>query len=378
MSQINSYYLYKKYEKRGNQPWLPVFPNVWSVDGDGTKPLVIKESADPSCMDYFSFTALEDGTFKFNGSSSADSLSYSIDDGVNWHTLPYNTDTPTISSGQTIMFKGSDLTILTNNGIGTFTSSGRFNVQGNIMSLIYGDNFNAQTSLDGKDYVFYGLFYECTKLVSAENLKLPTEMSDCCYTYLFCGCTSLTTAPQLLATTLTDYCYCAMFSGCTSLTTVQQTLSATTMANYSCAYMFRGCTSLTTAPQLLATTLSDYCCAYMFQDCTNLTTAPSLPATTLANNCYRQMFRGCSSLTTVPTLSATTLVDNCYYGMFYSCSTLTAISCLATDISANNCTYAWLSNVGANGTFTKAANMSSWTTGGSGIPSTWTVQDYTS
>lgn len=49
MSQYTSYYLYQKYEKRGDQPWLPLYPNVYSVDGDGTMPLVVKQEDDPSC-----------------------------------------------------------------------------------------------------------------------------------------------------------------------------------------------------------------------------------------------------------------------------------------------------------------------------------------
>jgi hypothetical protein len=37
---------------------------------------------------------------------------------------------------------------------------------------------------------------------------------------MFWGCTSLTTAPELPATTLANYCYEGMFHGCTSLTNV--------------------------------------------------------------------------------------------------------------------------------------------------------------
>jgi hypothetical protein len=51
-------------------------------------------------------------------------------------------------------------------------------------------------------------------------------------------------------------------------------------------------------------------------------------------------------------------------------------NCLATNISASDCTYNWVNGVASNGTFTKVASMSSWTTGTNGIPSGWTVQDY--
>ena len=69
-----------------------------------------------------------------------------------------------------------------------------------------------------------------------------------------------------------------------------------TMAN-SCYYnMFSGCTSLTQAPALPATTLADNCYNSMFSGCTSLTQTPALPATTLATNCYYRMFYSCTSL----------------------------------------------------------------------------------
>ena len=61
--------------------------------------------------------------------------------------------------------------------------------------------------------------------------------------------------------------------------------------------------------------------------------------------------------------------------MFYGCSNLTSVTCLATDISAYFCTKYWLDGVAATGTFTKAATMSIWPEGTSGIPSGWTVKD---
>ena len=68
------------------------------------------------------------------------------------------------------------------------------------------------------------------------------------------------------------------------------------LANYCYASMFYGCTSLTTAPALPATTLASGCYQNMFFGCTGLTTAPALPATTLANYCYYGMFNGCTKI----------------------------------------------------------------------------------
>ena len=70
--------------------------------------------------------------------------------------------------------------------------------------------------------------------------------------------------------------------------------------------MFQGCASLTTAPELPATTLATYCYSSMFQGCASLTTAPKLPATTLANRCYYYMFRDCASLNYIKAMFTTT------------------------------------------------------------------------
>ena len=61
--------------------------------------------------------------------------------------------------------------------------------------------------------------------------------------------------------------------------------------------MFSGCTNLTQAPALPATTLADSCYNNMFYKCTSLTQAPALPATTLANYCYSSMFKSCTNIT---------------------------------------------------------------------------------
>ena len=77
------------------------------------------------------------------------------------------------------------------------------------------------------------------------------------------------------------------------------------MASYCYSNMFQGCTSLTTAPSLPATTLANNCYYSMFQGCTSLTTVPSLPATTLANNCYNSMFYLCTKIKLSTTASGT-------------------------------------------------------------------------
>jgi hypothetical protein len=52
----------------------------------------------------------------------------------------------------------------------TFSFSGTTEASGNIMSLLYGDDFEGQTKLTGRNYVFYGMFSNCTSLTTAPEL----------------------------------------------------------------------------------------------------------------------------------------------------------------------------------------------------------------
>ena len=358
-------------------------PNMssWTTGVSGIPTGWVVEDYNPYTDEYLTFDVKSDGsiTWKKGSYATAKTISYSKNDGE-WTNITSTTSGVSIPvvTGDKVRFKGNNSSysasnVYTYNNL--FGGTATFDAYGNIMSLIGGDNFSNLTTLSSS-YTFTGLFYNCAGLLSAENIILPaTTLADGCYSSMFRN-TSLTTAPELPATALTDSCYANMFQDCTSLTTAPSILPATTLVDHCYMGMFWGCTGLTSAPTLPATTLASYCYSSMFRDCASLTTAPTLPATTLAIYCYRYMFNGCTSLTTAPVLPATTLVERCYYQMFYGCSLLNYIKCLATDISASNCTNDWVNGVAATGTFVKDPNMSSWTTGTSGIPTGWTVEDY--
>ena len=378
-----------KEEVNAKQDTLISGSNIKTINGQdilGSGDIVISSGDKPYEEQYLTFEALEDGTFSFTDND----LQYSLDDGVTWQTLTAGTSTPTISAGNKILWKQTGLVPPEYIGIGTFSSTNKFNVYGNIMSLYYGDNFIGQTDLTGKIYAFFTLFNNCSYLISAENLilqattltdscyrnmfsncsslskgpELPaTALAEFCYYYMFEGCTSLTKAPELPATTLTTGCYadmffnCSsltkapelpatslaercyeeMFNGCSSLTKAPEILPATTLADSCYNHMFFNCSSLTKAPELPAETVYSYSYANMFNGCSSLTKAPELPATTLAERCYNQMFEGCSSLTKAPELPATTLASYCYYAMFNECRSLTKAPDLPAETLVEGC-----------------------------------------
>ena len=183
---------------------------------------------------YLTFRALEDTSFRriepWGEYWEYVNTYYSLDSGSTWTSLQaYGEYTPTIHSGETIMWKGSFTT--SSHYPTIFSSTGRFEVEGNIMSLLYGDNFSGQTTLGS--YEFNALFSGCTEMTSAENLVLPaTTLAYGCYWSMFEQCYSLTTAPTLIATTLVDNCYTQMFYDCSSLNSV--TCLATNIPSLDC------------------------------------------------------------------------------------------------------------------------------------------------
>lgn len=241
--------------------------------------------------------------FADSGNPYLTSVAYSTDNGRTWNTCMYDS-----SSAQTLF------TVYTNYGdkvllkgiamaytyiedpydqyiehISFFFGEGSFDLSGNIMSLLYGDNFIGQTELLN-DYALALLFSKnydqrVLTLTSIENLVMPaTSLSECCYKLLFAGGSGsqhqFTKACQLPSTSMDRGCYAGMF-------------------------------------------------AYNV----NLVETPELPATTLAEECYFEMFRGCTSLETAPELPATILSIGCYTDMFYNCTSLSYIKMLATDSS---------------------------------------------
>ena len=248
-------------------------------------------------------------------------------DGETWSAfIPGVTDITLSNVGDKVYFRGDNTTV--NESTSTyyaFVMTGKISASGNVMSLL---DKTCQSKVILNDSCYYNMFHGCTSLTTAPELP-ATSLASSCYNSMFRGCTSLTTAPELPATAAPSSCYNSMFHDCKSLTTAPA-LPATALTTSCYNSMFRGCTSLTTAPALPATSLASNCYKSMFYGCASLTTASALPATRLANSCYEEMFRGCTSLTTAPELPATRLASNCYKSMFYGCRSLQIYSSSGT------------------------------------------------
>ena len=219
---------------------------------------VVQEASEvlPYDQQYLTFEIVTEGTILWKANSGfTRTISYSRDEGVSWTTITSSdAGTPiNVVSGEKIFIKGTNDQYGTDtNHFSRFYSSGNtvtYDVYGNIMSLIGGDDFSGLTSFNNKEYVFRSLF-DGSGVVSAENLVLPVM-------------------------TLTNDCYRGMFANTPSMTA---------------------------APKLPATTLATDCYWYMFQR-TSISEAPELPAATLPVSAYGGMFRDASSLSFIKCLA---------------------------------------------------------------------------
>ena len=298
------------------------FWNNVTLIGNISSVLCSRPEPEPEPYDGLIFTAKEANssvTLNKVGSPTTElQLEYRTNTNVEWQNYTLGTTINLANIDDWVEMRNRGLQTLNNTSANyhQFAMTGKISASGNIQYLL--DKTGGLLSVS--DYCYYYMFCRCTSLTTAPALP-ATTLAASCYADMFNGCTSLTTAPALPATTLADSCYLDMFLGCSNLTSAPK-LPATTLADNCYTAMFLYCTSLTTAPALPATTLAASCYGSMFNGCTSLTTAPALPATTLADSCYDRMFLGCSNLTSAPKLPAATLFESCYNQMFEGCTKL--------------------------------------------------------
>ena len=322
-------------DKAGNEIYSFTVPERGPAVDDITKPLTFKATQDGSTVS-LSKSGSPDGEFQTSRDGGNTWTDYTIDTAI------------ALNTGDKVSFraKADRTTEQSYTAHFLFKMEGKIEAWHNVMSL-----------------------YRTNDFATYNNAMVLS------FNHLFRGCTSLTKAPALPATTLAEDCYQFMFSGCTSMIKAP-VLPATTLAQYCYSHMFDGCTSLTEAPELPATTLANRCYQFMFSGCTSLTKAPELPATTLGISCYQNMFYGCTSLTKAPVLTATTLAGSCYFSMFEGCNNLNEVRCKVPSTYSSSqisSSYArdWLSGVSSTGTFYTNVDAN-WTSGASGIPEGWT------
>lgn len=177
---------------------------------------------------YFTIKVTSPGAIVWYAESAATTfkaIQYSMDSGSTWTSITSAKNGASyidVVAGDVVMFKGENTgyggsAAYTSSNFSTSTAG--MTVEGNTMSLLYGDNFTGQTVLPS-EYTFRGFFTNCTGLTDAENLILPAPVCTReCYRNMFAATRISTAVPKLPAMTLARACYTNMFIGCNTLET---------------------------------------------------------------------------------------------------------------------------------------------------------------
>ena len=289
MSEFSSYYLYQRYEKRGDQPWLPSYPNTLSIDGDGTMPLVVKEEDDPQCGYVPPLTPIYE--WRLVSGYICDECGSTQ---YRWYTTSTFCDGNDKYAHQKKQYSSDGV---------TWVDVSPSETQDIIIEYDSMGCGYVPPSFDGKWFATY---------------TSGTTSSAAC------DSTSAITSSEITLTNLESFvvgdCVTSIggsaFYGCASLINITIPNSVTSIGGYA----FDGCSGLTSINIPSGITSIE---SLTFSGCKSLTSV-TIPnsVTSIGQN----GFRNCSGLTSVTIPSGVTSIHP--YG-FYGCSGLTSITCLA-------------------------------------------------
>lgn len=322
---------------------------------------------DPYLYQELTFRANETTTVYLTKTSSAPTvafanlfLQYSTDEGETWETFSASAAASklTIEAGGTMRLRRNPENGINANGFGYngkdvydrrwyFVTSGDYSLEGNIMSLVDGNDFATNTTIPATYCCFNSLFINNTALKNIDKLRLPaTTLKNRCYRSMFEGCTGLTNISNFTLpdpTTADPYSYLRMFYNCSGLTTLNGFRVPDALGTYACESMFYGCTGLTNINGInfAADTLNSYCYRYMFQACTGLTSVmDTFRVSVIAANSCEQMFVGCTNLRQTPAIKVDSIGTAGCINMFKTCGTTTGTdSMTAGDIIVSKAIY---------------------------------------
>lgn len=255
---------------------------------------------------------------KASAATMAKTIQYSTD-GETWTDYTSSAATTyipvTLGTGDVLYLKGSNGTYANLTDYNYFVATGKFDLSGNLMSLVDGERPESVDTLQA--YALRRLFMQAP-VVDASSLVLTAKkVGTDGYNSMFLQCSDLVYTPLIVA----------------------DEIGATGM--YS---MFSTCLNLVNAQDVRVKVMRDYCAQNMFNGCSSMVAGPVIWATDMGGGCMRMAFSGCSLLSSV-TIHATTL--------------------------GNYALEMWLRGVAASGTLTCPQSLVL-ESGESGLPTGWT------
>lgn len=282
------------------------------------------EDVDDPNVNYLSFYNYN-FAIKFRFSNDIEYRAWYLDGRVSeWRTLAANTWVELEEMAYT-QLKGR-LKPQPGVGIGTFEfiTNDRIELNGNVMSLLFGGQCDSHRDLTGYDYAFYKLFYNCNVMAYQDIINDIDVLSPYCFAYMFGGDARHGNTFEF---GIKDYDYIAPYSFYNFMSNLGMEL------------------------------YEDFC----YVDCTK--TAP---------HCFDGMFAN-TELHGIK-LAFERLSDGCCDNMFSGCSSLTRIDTKMMDAPSEQYCSNWVDGVAESGIFVKNDNAV-WDDeyGVSAIPEGWDV-----
>lgn len=320
MGKYTSYYLYQKFEKRGEQGWVPAYPNEWDVNGDGTMPLSAKTENDPACGYVPSVDPIYDWAVKNSSEYICDNYNkyeklyerVSYDNGVTYEwVVPYQTmkgsliEANSVNCGYIPMVETKWTARYPSGVVTAACDSSSAITQGEItlddlMSVEIGD---CVTLLGSPNNVVNRPFENAISLTSVtfgQNVNRIGNGS-------FYNCSGLTSISIPDSVTYIGY---SAFVNCKSLTSVTIPDSVTTIGDSA----FQNCFSLTSVNIPSGITRIQ---GYTFDSCRSLTSV-TIPSS--VTRIEWSAFQGCNSLQSITFLSKTPpVLSGCCWFPYNDC-----------------------------------------------------------
>ena len=175
---------------------------IFGSSGSHWLPSVYTEIVVPGLSTDFRFIAENPGSTVSLVSMKATppSLEISTDGGdtfSEWNQNSGTYDTVTLANiGDTLIIRGINDAISgfeKDEGITNFVITGTVRADGNILSMLFGESPDEVTMTAVNEYAFSYMFQGCTGLTAAPSLP-ATTLAQSCYSYMFYSCTGLTSA----------------------------------------------------------------------------------------------------------------------------------------------------------------------------------------
>ena len=270
-------------------------------------------------LKYLTFEALEDNSgvciFKRKDPTieRTINLQYSLDSGETWssYTMPdanASGATISLSKGQSVMFKGNnpegynetywDNSKLQIKLAHQFKCCGICKLYGNVMSLIYDDNFIDKTEIPNNGS--FGMLFAANTGITEAVITFPENYNSKKMGYsIFVNCPNLNTI-VFECGDFQDAVYFANLDSKLNVCHLNMRLNNCT----SCYFMFNQCSGLTSLDLSKWDTSNVTNMGYMFSECSGLTSIGDLSKWNTSNVTDMQaMFQACSGLTSVGDLS---------------------------------------------------------------------------